>query len=461
MVNKLISIIVWMGSIIICIYCIGFYSLPSTTIEAEQEITLEFPYSTKTLNNPARGFYTQIDSSDAEQLSTLVDQKIRIVLIAFDIREYLNKSIDKSKLDELGEILEIAKINHLKVIFRAAYGFDGEYSDPDDLNTVYQHIEQIAPILNQYKGTILAVQGGFLGPWGEWHSSQYIETEEGEGNRNSIVKKLVEYLDESIEINLRRPRYIRDAIKGGIDPSRLGSHNDGLLADESDYGTYDDEDYSREEELSWIQKNLIHGINGGEMPKRNKYSSFENAKREFQQLQITYLNQGYNKEVLDVWEKEEYEDTTGLQYMKDHLGYRFTVEKIRVVPLQDKEGIDIQVSIGNYGFAPIDRSYKGYLVIDSEGNEEEFILFSQPISSVKSNEIKCFEKKYNIGSSKGNYEKGRIGVYVGETLEDRQNSVQFANEFIYEEGINYFANYTYNEGNIEVVPIEENWSILD
>ena len=194
---------------------------------------LKLTRSNKKLNNPARGFYVQIDSKEKERLEDIKKAGIRVSLVAFDIREYLDKMISEDKLAELDNVLKMARNQGIRVVFRAAYDFDGRYKDPDSLERVYSHIKQIAPIINKNKACILCVQAGFLGPWGEWHSTKFVEGVNGVKDRNSVLETLLVELDESIEINLRRPRFIRDAMDAGISIKRIGFHNDGLLSTSS------------------------------------------------------------------------------------------------------------------------------------------------------------------------------------------------------------------------------------
>ena len=63
-------------------------------------------------------------------------------------------------------------------------------------------------------------------------------------------------------------------------------------------GTYDDPMYTRAMELEWLEANVPKGIHGGEMPEISEYSAAEQAIKEFQQLNITYLKvlqQRYNE----------------------------------------------------------------------------------------------------------------------------------------------------------------------
>ena len=151
-------------------------------------------------------------------------------------------------------------------------------------------------MINEYKDVVLAVQTGMIGLWGEWHGSVYLANEDALRNKAmKVVKWWLEYLAPSINLNLRRPLFIRTAMEEGLDGERLGMHNDALLATDSDLGTYVD----RQKELSWCQSNLDGKVNGGEMPYVSEYTEPSNAIKEFNKLSLTYLNAYYNVEVGD------------------------------------------------------------------------------------------------------------------------------------------------------------------
>jgi hypothetical protein len=131
---------------------------------------------------------------------------------------------------------------------------------------------QIASILNE-SDAILCVQAGFLGPWGEWHSSNLLSNKDEAANvalRNAILRTLLGSLDPGLNIALRRPRFVRDLTNTGANGSRLGFHNDALLSGGTDMGTYSDPAYTRESELVWVDRFLPRGINGGEMPMQDR-----------------------------------------------------------------------------------------------------------------------------------------------------------------------------------------------
>lgn len=409
------------------------------------KIALNFKESNKEVVNSGRGFYVQINSNEEERFEELKDENIKIALVAYDIEDYLNTKIPEEKLKELEILLNKAREYKMQIVFRAAYGFDPKYEDPETIETIYNHIKQIAPILNKNKDVILSVQAGFIGPWGEWHSSKFFKGDEDEVRyRNQILTVMLENLHKDIVINVRRPRFIRDAIDAGIDNSRLGLHNDALLSTENDMGTYDDSDYTREEELAWAKSNVVHGVNGGEMPTVSEFSAIENAVKEMESLQITYLNRRYNKEVLDQWKTKEYKGQNAFEYIKNHLGYRLWLGEVKVSKyIKNNRKYSIKLAIHNSGFAPIDKGNKLFLVM-KRGKE---IIYDSILEGELSSINGGMEKEFTINTTidnlfrEDNKEDIHVGIYIADS-DNNISQIELANEdMIYEKEFNFFARY--------------------
>lgn len=420
--------------------------------------TLVFKESNKEVLNPGRGFYVQINSNEEERFEELKNENIKIALVAYDIEDYLNIKIPKEKLKELEIVLNEARVYDMQIVFRAAYGFDPKYKDPETIDNIYTHIKQIAPILNANKDVILSVQAGFIGPWGEWHSSKFFTGNEDEVKlRNQILSVLLENLNQDIAVNVRRPRFVRDAIEAGIDQSRLGIHNDALLSTKDDMGTYDDSDYTREEELSWAKANITQVVNGGEMPLVSEYSSINNAIKEMKSLQITYLNSRYNKEVLEEWKTTEYKGQNGLEYINNHLGYRLWLGEVELSTyIKSNREFSIKAVIHNSGLAPIDNG-KDLFLIMKRGKEVIFkSILEGELSSINCDMAKEFIINTHIDDlfEVDNKEDILVGICIANpdttssytvNLVDNNSQIELTNsELIYEEGINFFAKYKFN-----------------
>ena len=383
------------------------------------------------LNNPLRGFYTQIDCRHPEFLDHLVSENQRLALAAYDISPYRDCPLSEEKLQELKIFLSHAEELGISCIFRAAYGFDIlDSNDADSLERIKEHVSQIAPVLNEYKDTVCCVQAGFFGPWGEWHTSRFLENNPVEtqvSNRNYLLTLLLENLDSSIPINVRRPRFIRDAKKAGLDTGRIGFHNDGLLASDNDLGTYDDADYDRAAEMKWLSRQPL-GMNGGEMPALSRYTAVSNVLKEFPLMQISYLNIGYNTEVLDSWKTETVDGQNAYDYIENHLGYRFYVSHIEY--RETWRGITLTAALVNEGFAPIGKGFSASFALIKDG-KEFLIPIHTDLYTIKNGESKPLKvslpEEYRSSS-----------FQIGIKIQKDDTAVQLSNkENNFENGTNY------------------------
>lgn len=414
--------------------------------------TLEFQVSDEILENPSRGFYIQVDSDDADKFEELREEGIRLTLLAFEIGEFKDTIMSDDKLEELSYALGMARNNRIKVIFRAAYKFDEDYEDPKDFESIITHIQQIAPVLNEYSDTILCVQAGFLGPWGEWHGSKFLEDGEEEAvvYRNQVLSALLEHLDDNIIINLRRPKFIRAAELAGLSTTRLGIHNDALLSTEDDMATYDEEGYTRSDELDWVDTTIQTHINGGEMPMVGDYSGIDNAVKEFEKLHITYLNSQYNTEVLEQWNTQKYQGENGLDYISKHLGYRYNIDQIKLPRfLKRNRNIQMKGTIQNTGFASIEEGYNLYLVIQ---NQKDDINYKKVDHISFDKEKVSFDLELQLPNVFDPEIEGTqliMGLMLTDDLPEKGNvdaCVQFANRnMVFENGVNEIAYYEYEK----------------
>lgn len=384
------------------------------------------------ISNPDRGIYVQIEAGDIDDLEEYLQlegkEDIRVILLTFDLEGYENTNkLPEEKLNELEEALNMVRQNHISVIFRAAYTFESLSNDPSDIDVICKHTEQISEILMEFEEDVLCIQAGMLGPWGEWHSSEHIDT----AYTIEAHKVLMTWLDNTkgIEVALRRPTYLRDAISMGADESRLTLHNDALLASDDDMGTYKLEEYSREEEIEYIG-NLSTVYMGGEMNQVSMYTEISYVVEEFDKLDIAYLNRYYNQEVWRTWEEQTFLNEKADEYVTKHLGYRLSLSKVKwndFIFFQQ-----MKVFVNNTGFGELDSRYRFYLTIDSCDGRE--------VIELKKKEVGVYQGLFSYSFRQDqNYDLGIVITRRSLNELISEYGVQLANDEIeYQDGINYF-----------------------
>ncbi len=435
-----ISIALIIGSVFYALYI----HIPVTTLNYEESDTV--------LINPSRGFYVQFDTGHLKGIESLRDKGITLVLLAFDIAEFVDTDISRAKLEELSLALDAVRANGLKAILRTAYGFydPQEYQDPHSLIIILDHIQQLSPILSQHKEVLLSVQAGFLGPWGEWHHSN-LENKAGQLDAdtiNGLLKALCEAVPSPISIAVRTPGFIRKIDDTQIDITRIAFHNDALLSGDSDMNTYDLTSSTRQGELNFIELRNHPVANGGEMTNLSAYTQADQALLEFSKLNLTYLNHEYNKAVLDEWAKTPYDDQRFIDIITSTLGYRWSLRSATMpVKLRKDQTLKLRLTLFNSGFAAIALPYEAELVVFDDSG----ILQVLPFEGVNLQDLKAQDTlNLKIGFKPTPFsEHFTIGLRLKENQlglqDDPRYKVALANDTLkFHDGINDMFSYRWD-----------------
>ena len=193
--------------------------------------------------NPERGWYVETDSGNYRNIA---GQGFRIAFKYVNLQDYRSSyTLPGSVLNQLTTDLNNARDAGIKLVVRFAYNRSDAPDAPIDV--VLNHISQVGPILAQNADVVAAVQGGFVGAWGEWHSSSNNLT--SLENRVRITEALLSEVPDTRMVQLRYPRFTREQYPNepngtartfdGSDASRIGLINDCFLTSGSDTGTYE------------------------------------------------------------------------------------------------------------------------------------------------------------------------------------------------------------------------------
>ncbi len=435
------------GAILLSLLSTGvFYGKGCQAMEQAKETTITWQYeeSVKEVCNPERGFYIQADVTDIHTHEDGYEPYYRLRLLTLNLSGLeQGEDIPDWKLQELRDALLTYRKQGMQVIFRAGYCFEeGAAAEPPAFDYIENHCRQICEILNEYSDVVLVVQAGFIGPFGEWHTSPYMKQTDENGKQLPIVLLhiLTENLKEDIQVAVRSPMYLRAAMEDGIPANRLCFHNDAFLASSTDMGTYEDENYTREEELLWVQQSLPEAFNGGETTNLSVYTKVENAIEEMDALNISYLNRYYSQDVLDAWKKVTYGPQSAFTYINNHLGYRFS---LRDITLQSEIYVNQDFGVSGYlrnsGFAKPREVFDLYVVWQG-ADAEQFVLAE---AVFEGEDTLAFQSFAQISEEWQTEESVRVGICMTKDVDNRQNnSIEFANDTIsYEDGIHWIATY--------------------
>jgi hypothetical protein len=352
----------------------------ATNSSLDSMVSIPFTEDTSTvLANPERGWYRAYTTDDMWDVDSIRAQGITNVLIKADLSSFKTTPISAAKLQEIRNAFNTARKYGLNIIFRAAYDFDGvSKPEPTHLSIITSHIAQLKPIFYENEDILFCVQAGFLGPWGEWHTSYY-------GNppslsaRTTIVSALMDAVPKSRQIEVRRPMFIRDMFPNqALTPStafnqsnlaRTGYHDDALLSSEDENGTYVDPSYNRQAELYWADNQDKYTPFVAESDELSSYSDSNNAVFELNKLHAQILDAVYLPDVLNKWKNATYQGSNTYNYISQHLGYRFVLSTASVnTGLAQGGALHLVLNFQNTGFANLINA-RDFQIVLSNGTQ--------------------------------------------------------------------------------------------
>ncbi|WP_293099088.1 DUF4832 domain-containing protein [Moorena sp. SIOASIH] len=337
------------------------------TTAQTSNVTTVYQGSDEHFSNPERGFFmpfTPLDNTSNYSLQLSDLQEVRnnqmtLVRKVYVISEFRNKPLSESFLQTLSQDLNTARQAGVKLILRFAYNWVGGGED-SSRDRILSHLDDLQPILASNYDVIAYMEAGFIGYWGEWHSSYYGLDSNNE-DRKAILFKLLSVLPSERMVALRYPNHkmaIFDQVNpltpneafNGTNRGRTGATNDCFLASIDDWGTYSDTDRGIiEEEKAFLNLDNRYVVQGGETCNPSSFDDCPNALNELERMRWSALNYkpGDATDIIEDWE------TQGcLEEIKRRLGYRFRLVK-SVIPTRVKPArtFSIQLEIINEGWA--------------------------------------------------------------------------------------------------------------
>lgn len=281
----------------------------------------------------------------------------------------------------------------------------------ENLNWVQYHLLQLGSVFTEFDDCIMVVKAGMFGPWGKMHSSSYARTKEGyhwllnaflgyvPPSRSILVHAGGVMAWHNVEYNTHYSfTNLMPAPKSGTPAQRFGMFNDSYSAGSSGGSSYNDNgslsegyaligngsesDFNRNAALNWIrnQNNFYGGESVGPGADDNIYPRMPNVLYEAAYARTTHLNTGWNHRTYKLWgdfvyNKKNvttpytpphdgvsrtaifdplYEGRSGMEYMRDRLGYRLVLREAKVASSVKLNGVlKFEGKIQNVGFGNI------------------------------------------------------------------------------------------------------------
>jgi hypothetical protein len=318
--------------------------------------------------NPERGFhrYTIFRGLQSSSVSGLRAAGISLILGVVIVNDYKNKDFDAALFNQLNSAFSVARNAGLKVNFRLYYT-DQSYQDPP-LSRMLSHIDQLQQVFVDNVDVINHVEAGFIGPWGEWHSSNLGNPPTVE-NMTAVLFRLLSVLPAERMVMIRRPMFKRqifanaklpdgyevlDETKAfdGSNLARTGYHNDAFVTSDTDLGTYVDPGWSRANELAYAGNEARFTPFGGESSYNSPlhdYTHCAYSLGEMETLHARNLNDGWYGPVLQRWTDEGCMDE-----IKRRLGYRFVLNDVEMSQEVKPGGVlHVKINLNNVGFGSL------------------------------------------------------------------------------------------------------------
>lgn len=394
--------------------------------------------SSKVISNPERGFmHTWSVASEGVPLNlvtlnSLTNENVTIILRVYYLDAFKDVALSDTQLNLIKTDFERLREAGIKGILRFAYNSNQTHTDAP-LNIIETHLDQLKPIFQANADVIAFVQAGFIGSWGEWHSTTNNLTTLA--NKKAVVNKLLEVLPKEIKIQLRTPLYKQEIFNytsaigtdvgyGTSDIARVGFHNDCFLASANDYGTYKNVTI----EKNYISQEALFVPTGGETcpPSGVPTASCATADTEMALLKWTYLNLDYYGPVLNVWRN----NSCFTNFQKE-LGYRLVLKSANLKKEATVNGsFELNTVIDNVGFAPVYNKKNAFLIFKST---TDGTIFKKALNFDIRKVIPAvnYELKETVSLSGipiGDYELQLKIEDQSETLSDRpEYSIQLAN----------------------------------
>jgi len=331
--------------------------------------TFTYQASPAEILNPERGFRSFVDLLSKKNLSGYRDSGNTLVYASIRLDDYRASDLPEDLLAKMDAAFRLARAAGVKVVLRFAYNA-GPYpnSEPDaSKEWVLRHIEQLAPILRKNADGIAWMQAGFIGAWGEWHTST--NGLDNPADKREIYNALITALPADRVVQLRTPKDLRALYPNplteeqaftGSAQARTGHHNDCFLAGEDDWGTYPNP-LTRSSDKAYLSEMGRFTPVGGETCNPNPpRSDCATALKEMELLHYTELNQNYHPEVIAGWKKGGC-----FEEMRRRLGYRITLQSASFrTELPSGSVLPLSIRLENSGFAAPVNPRTLYAVLD-------------------------------------------------------------------------------------------------
>jgi hypothetical protein len=350
---------------------------------------IEYTADTSEFPNPERGFYNYALLTDGP-FDYVREAGKTLVYTNMELQDYLG---DNHQQDLPAELLtavqdgfDAVRSARLKAIVRFRYdsgeGYPGGTNDAPE-EWIVNHIEQLAPLLAANEDVIYLLQAGFIGAWGEWHTSNNFADGDGDAAaRERIIDALLAALPPSRRTAVRYPAYKRmfygnDAttstdVIANAPIARVGHLNDCFVSGPDDVGTYQYESQNVLE--AYLEQDTVLVPIGGETCAVHERNACPTSLAEMERFHYSYINDDYHPDVLQRWS-----DDGCRPEIERRLGYRLALVSSELPEAVRPGGsFTLRIELDNQGFAAPVNARPVFLVLEHEG-ERSLVDLNQEV----------------------------------------------------------------------------------
>ena len=422
--------------------------------------TITYTVNPNNVLNPNRGWYKYSKSpsssgaysflSASSLNSTRTTDKCTLLLRIYDLGAFKTTPISQTFLDNIQTDFNTLRASGVKIVLRFRYT---ELDSVDATKAIIlAHIEQLKTITIPNQDVISSVEAGFIGKYGEWYYSNNFGTtnltSQNLADRNEVAQAIMTLCPNRM-VAFRTPKIMQNLVGttpiasvdayNGSTKSRVALHNDALLADASDMGTFS----NTGTEYPYLEVQSNFTFCGGESNQLNtSYQNPTNALEKLNKFNYSYLNFGYHPDVLAYWKTQGCFDE-----IEKRIGYRFELVD------SDLEGTTLNIKIKNSGFANMFNLRKAYIVFRNSTTSQEYSF------EITNTDVRRWTKgqtttvTVDLNKSIPN---GVYNLFLNLPDPDIQNpiqSIQFANTGTWESNTGYNnLLQTFTKGTVESPP---------
>lgn len=201
-----------------------------------------------------------VEEDLAEKTELYADYNFTVAQVYVYLTNYIDTEISSDAFYQLGRYLSELRTRNISCLLRFAYEYDESNLLGPTTERMLSHIAQIKSWLNTNTSlintTVLAFQAGFVGLWGEWHTSQY------KHDTKTVINAICDMIPAGKFVQVRTAQ-IKEAANANY--KRFISYHDDYITGEANKWSVAGARKSSKRYKNFLNESPL-SVNDGEMP---------------------------------------------------------------------------------------------------------------------------------------------------------------------------------------------------